>query len=400
MKASRIFSFLFGGRYEVRGPAARAEELINAVMRHEIAHTDFTRDADGVLRFSVPRREAARLRDVIDKKGILGYSVIGKGLPFAVYRYRRRIGFVAGAALFCAVAWFSTLFVWKVEIAGDGGVSVEEVERNLAEIGVGIGTFIPDKDFWQLSTEYLARFDDCSWLSINVVGTTASVELRERVDAPDPPPDADAPCNVVAAEDGVIDSFVISEGRGYVVPNTVVRRGDLLVSGVIEDIQGELRLCHASAEVYAEVERTLEAYQPYAHAVREYTGAQDVRRSIIFFGAQIPLPFGGGDAGDCFETEESRDLLTLPDGKTLPFGTHTVCRRAYVEITAYYTPAQAREMAREALEAAIAREAGAARILEVERSVVEEGGGVRAFARIRCIRDIAQQKTIITTTGR
>ena len=392
MRLSGIYFRLFGS-YRVTCPRRYAERLMNAVMREALPHGEAVFNGAGDLCFRIPRKELAKLRRIIDKSGVLGYSVIGEGLPFAAYRYRRRTGFIAGAALFCAAAFISTLFVWRVEIVGCKTISPAAVEHNLAGIGVGVGNFLPGKDFWQLSTRYLAEYDDCSWLSINAVGTTLKVELRERIAAPGAP-DAGEPCNVVAAEDGVIESFVIRAGRGYVVANTAVKKGDLLVSGVIEDLQGEVRLCRADAEVCAEVEKTVAVYRPFAHEVREPTGVSNEKSALLFFGHEIPLPFGSAPEGEGREVRELESYAVLPDGLTLPFGVKRTVSEEFAVHTDYYTEEQARSLARDALEREIARCAAGARILEADLTIETDENGVSAAARLRCVRDIAEQRKI------
>ena len=376
------------GFYEAVIPEKYAERVINALLRRGIPHGRMRRCADGSLRFPITRKNWRELRAVIDKSGVLGYSVIGKGLPFLLGKYRRRAGFAAGAILFLCLSCLSTLFIWRIDVKCDGDLNGNQIERNLAGIGVRAGTFIPASDFRELSARYLSEYDDCSWFSINMDGTVACVETRQRLGRPASADDF--PCNVVARYGGVIDSFVINSGKGCVEPGTVVKEGDLLVSGLIEDIQGALRICHADAEVYAETEREISVTVPFAHTVRSYTGNTAQASSLLFFGAAIPVPFGDADPGDGWERSEGTDVLLLPDGTPLPLAKNTVLWREYGEEILYYSPDEAKSKADAALDRLISDELCDARILGVRKTFTEETDGVRATAYVRCICDIAK----------
>ena len=394
MRVFGLFDFL-RGYYRVTIPAEKAERVANAVYGRGLAHGGFARLPDGSLTVKISRKGMRELRDIIDKSGIVGYSLYRGGLPFILRRYRRRAGFFAGAALFVAAAYVSTLFIWRVEVISDTALNKTEVENHLAELGVKPGAFIPSCDFWKLSSEYLTTYDDCAWLSVNMSGTVAQVELREML-SPDGEDEDAGPCNVVAAEGGVIDSYIISSGRGYVTPGMVVKEGDLLVSGIIEDIQGSYRLVGADAEVYAEVEHTVAVTVPYSRTVREYTGAERTARTFSFFGAEFALPFGDGDPGEGWEMTSDSGALVLPDGKPLPVSLGTVRWREYADREEVYTPEEAEAIAAEKLDRAISDELAGARVLSVIKTTESDGAGVTASARVRCIRDIAAKREIIS----
>lgn len=392
----RIFGIfdLFCGYWRVEVPAEKAERMINAVFRAGIPHGEFRRLPDGTLTFKMSRKGMRELRYIIDKSGFVGYSLYRGGLPFIIRRYRARVGFFVGAALFLAVSYLSTLFIWRVEVVSDTTLNKTAVESNLEKLGVRPGAFIPSCDFWALSAEYLTTFDDCAWLSINMNGTVAEVELRERL----PPDDkvSRVPCNVVAAEGGVIDSFVISSGRGYVTPGVVVKKGDLLVSGVIEDLQGSYRLVGAEAEIYAETERTVTVEAPFTRIEREFTGREEVSRTLIFFGLEFELPFGEGSHGEGWEETRDRASPVLPDGKPLPCGIETVTRREFTEREVPVSPEEARAEAEARLDRAIADQLPGVRVLSVIKEINETDTGVVATARVRCICDIAEKREIIS----
>ena len=390
MKNLRLYDYLFG-YCDVVCEARSAERVINAVMNRTLRHGAFERARDGTLRFRISRKDEPLYREILDKNGFVGYSLYRRGLPFLLYRYRRRVGFFAGMLIFLAIAYISTLFVWRVEVTSDTTLNKTTVESQLADIGVRAGTFIPKCDFWDLSAKYLTTYDDCSWLSINMSGTVAEIELRERLSHS--AVGVDLPCNIIAREGGVIDSFVINSGRGYVTEGTTVQAGDLLVSGVIEDKQGSVILKGADAEVYAEVGRDVAVTVPFEYEVTSYSGAEKSAYTVGFFGAEIPVPFGAEEP-DGWERTVDTSAVTLPDGKPMPITlTKTTWRETLTETRAR-TEDEALDLARRESESAVAAQFPNARILEVAREYTSDGSSVTVVAHVRCIIDIAEKQPI------
>lgn len=395
MKPFGFFAYLYGF-YRIEAAPEDSRRLINLLMRRGIPHGDIRRTPKGSLSFTVIRKDWSELREIIDKSGILVYSVYGKGLPFFAHRYRQRIGFFAGAALFLAFVWLSTLFVWRVEIVSDTDMNTASIIENLAKIGVCEGSFIPTTDCWEKSAEYLSTFDDCSWMSVNMVGTVAEIELRPMIRGQSGLSDGE-PCNIVAERGGVICSFVVNSGKSYVTAGDIVKKGDLLVSGIIEDVGGDFRLIESDAEVYAETEHTLEVAVDLSHTEKSYTGREKSRISLRFFGLEFAIPSFSGEPEDAWEYSLESEKLLLWDSTTLPIEKITCVWREYDEKEEYYTVEEARAIADYRMNKLIESELSGAQILSVEKNYAEDESSVVLCARIRCICDIAIKKEIKKT---
>ncbi len=395
MKPFAFISYL-SGFYRIEIAPEDSRRVINALMRRGVEHGNMKRIPNGALSFTVARKDWPELREIIDKCGILVYSVYGKGLPFFVRRYRRRVGFLLGAICFLAVVWLSTQFVWRVEVVSDTEMNTASIIENLRQIGVTEGCFIPKTDCWAKSAEYLSTFDDCSWMSVNIVGTVAKIEVRPMIRGQSEVASGD-PCNIVAEHGGVIDSFVIHSGKSYITAGDIVKQGDLLVGGIIEDIGGELRLIESDAEVYAETERLLEVSVSYAHTERVYTGREKKRLSYRFFGAGFTMPFAPEAPEGSWEYTKNSDKLLLPDSTTLPIEKSTEIWREYTEKEEYYTTQQACDIAEYRMNELVSSELARAEILSVTKILTEDEGSVTLSARIRCICNIAKKKEIKKT---
>ena len=78
-----------------------------------------------------------------------------------------------------------------------------------------------------------------AWLAVNLSGSVARVEVKERT-LPPTPTDPNRPSNIRAARDGRIIEFSVYGGEAAVQNGDAVTEGMLLVSGVIEGEKGTI----------------------------------------------------------------------------------------------------------------------------------------------------------------
>ena len=101
-----------------------------------------------------------------------------------------------------------------------------------------------------IENNFLKSTEDYSWISINIKGTVAYIEVKEHI----PPPkriDASEPCSIYAARDGVIASITSYMGYEVLSPGDSVTAGDLVVSGDYTDRFGASFKLHSYAKVMA-----------------------------------------------------------------------------------------------------------------------------------------------------
>ena len=96
-----------------------------------------------------------------------------------------------------------------------------------------------------LSNELMLALPDVGWVSVNTMGCTASIEVAEKIQAPEIT-DTGTPTNVVASFAGQVLRMEIfgggSGGQGW----RRCHRGAALIRGVVENEAGETSFQHAS----------------------------------------------------------------------------------------------------------------------------------------------------------
>ncbi len=323
-------------------PKQDSVRLINLMMQQGIGYFGLSREPEGEIRFFLVEKEYKILLPILDKNDIKVYSVYSRGLPFIIKANRHRSGLAVGMAVYLAIIFSSSLFVWDVRVLSDTHIPHNVIIAYLKELGCYEGAFLPSIDFEDLCIDYLDRYTDFSWVSVNVKGTVAYVEIREKLLNEE---ESDTPRNLIASHGGVIEDYSVYEGRSQVKQGNVVKQGDLLISGVVDNKDGGFRLCRAKGEVMATVDTSLTVEVPLRYQRQEYTGRRYEERRIRFFALSIPFFSDKIPEGiSCTTLIESRSVVLL-ERIELPLAVEKRVLREYTVTEHSYTLAQAKACA-------------------------------------------------------
>lgn len=193
--------------------------------------------------------------------------------------------------------------VWKVSLDQVEPMLQDEVKEELESLGVYKGAWkktVPDNE--TIKRVILDKLDTLQYFNIYYEGTTYYVEA-EMKDLASPKKEA-AYQHLVAAKNGVIEEFSISQGNIVTALHDVVKKGDLLVSGIIEqasDEEDEVALVRAEGEVFATTWYELTVTSPLITEEQSLTGNYFDRYYIQFARYTVPV---WGKIKSPFETVE------------------------------------------------------------------------------------------------
>ncbi len=370
------------------------------------------RELDGKLRFTMLKSEygelEARAREVGADIRVLRES----GLPQLLRRYRQRLGIPLGALLFFFILHASQSYIWDVRVSGNEEMRADDIICRLDELGMGVGSYIPGIDFRALCDEYMLRHsDEVAWISVNLIGTVAEVEVIEKLDT-DPADQRDgAPCNVVAARDGLILRTEVVSGTPTVRSGDVVTMGQMLINGVVEIGRLEdkpFKLVHASGSIYASTVHELEVSVEAERVQKVVTGEQYEEKSVIFFGKSIKVYSNAGILPNKYDRirDENRIILfpynDAIGNVRLPVAVRTDRYVGYTEETVIMSEDECRQAAHARLRELYDAELESAEVLS--RSISEEVSGegdelmLTLRCRVECIEDISS--TVFIGTDR
>ena len=267
---------------------------------------------------------------VARKAGVRTRVIQKRGFPFFAARYKGRIGIPVGAAAGIILLIVLSNFIWTINISGAIHVSERRLKDLLAESGVRLGAYKHAIDTDRAKRDILLKTEELGWLSVNISGSHAEVEVREKIDKPEIE-DTSVPCNIKASEDGVITKITAENGTARAKVGSGVAKGDLLVSGVSATKQDEVRYVRARGEVYADVFSKSELKIPKSYSYFSLSENKSMRRRLSFLGFSLPCSLSFRSFDRSVYTE-SDSFLSL-NGVSLPLGLLTETEYALDGIT-------------------------------------------------------------------
>lgn len=270
-------------------------------------------------------------------------KVSSAGLYQCVSRIKKRSGLALGALLCIACVYASGLFLWDITYPN------EELEALLTDAGLRTGAFIPDINEDIIEIKALMNTDEYSYISININGTTASVDYEKRHSAAQK--ENAMPSNLVASADGVIVRYEVYSGDAVCNVGQTVQAGELLISGFDETKHHGARVVRARGAVYAVTDKEFSVTQPTYIEEKVYTGEQSVCTKYSVCGLSFTV--GKSEDGGLWENETEKRRITLFGVIDLPIYAEKTVKRQYElngrELTAEQAERYAKILYREQL---------------------------------------------------
>lgn len=320
----RIYRYILG-RIRVRFYGEFPERILNLCAVNGITLWGAKSVKDGIRAY-ITVRDFLNIRNIRKGTGIRVHIEEKSGLPFLISRYRKRVGLTAGTAMLLLFLQLMSGFIWNIEIVGNSRVTDSEIMSALNKIGIYEG--IPSGKIESKSQreKLLLEIDSLAWCSLNVEGCRLTVNVSE---AKEKAENESQPCNLKSEFDGIVKKIDITAGNCVVKVGDTVKKGDVLVSGIIENAGGT-RFVSSSGTVTAEVKHTFTLSDKYKKTEIKETGTVKKRCVLEFFTLKIPL-FLGSQTGTYNEELETKSLSLL--GEKLPIRLYKKKFRITKEVT-------------------------------------------------------------------
>lgn len=227
-----------------------------------------------------------KIRTLAKKSRVKTKITAKHGMPFIVNRYKARTGLFAGAVFGIILCIFLSNFIWSVKISGTEEISNTYLESLLSDNGISVGVWKNNLDVDQIERNIQRKCGDVRWMSINITGSLVTVEVKETYKKPKLDTSKN-PCNVKAVKDGVITRIQAYNGKPVVTKGSGIVNGQVLVSGLDETKQGDMRYLRANAKVFADIteQRTLSIPKKitYSTATDNYVDRKNLKFLWIDF---------------------------------------------------------------------------------------------------------------------
>lgn len=209
-----------------------------------------------------------------------------KGFPFAAVKMRRRKMLLVGAMLFFVSLYILSSFVWSVQVTSTQElrmITEEQVLNAAADFGIRPGTlrFLINKNL--VAQELEKKFSEISWAGIELQGTKVIINVVEKV-LPQEDPENVRPGNIVAEKDGLVKEILVLAGEPKVTAGDTVKKGDVLISGVIYPEASPEDQIEASDQEPAHEEKQQPSDRPI------HINAKGLVRARIWYESAVQVP--------------------------------------------------------------------------------------------------------------
>lgn len=325
-----------------------------------------------------------------------------RGLPVFLRRFRRRYALLAGLVLCLGLTAAVGPRILTVEVTGNETVPTEVILGQLRLCGVGVGTWGPSVPIRAVENRMMRTLDSLSYFSLNLRGTKAEVQVRERVQAPKVREET-VPTNVVAAADGVITHLEPWRGDAQYLVGDAVRKGEVLISGRIRldpppNVEAELgtTLVHAQGRVLADTQRTMTASLALTAPGKTYTGETTTRWSLTVFGHRINFYKKGGIPYEKYDIISKLKSWTPCPGRMLPLVFTRETIREYTDGSCPLEASRAEDLLREKLLEGVRACLDEGEVLETDFSAQETDGVLSVTLTARCREQIGRVERMDT----
>ena len=268
------------GQVLVRVESAFLERVLNLCAARDLAFWDLQWESETAFTCRLSRADFRELRRAAGKLECSVTPLRRSGAPYTLRRLLSRPALAAGAVAVGLWLVLGSFFIWEFTIEGNETLPDEVILRALEEQGVGIGSFGLSLDGEDLRNRILLELPELVWLTVNVSGCRASVQVRERVPVPETV-DRKALSNLVARRAGLVLEIHAFSGVKCVVEGMSVEEGQILISGVEDTENFGARTTAGLGEVKGRTWHTLTAKLPLTVQKKVYAG-EKTGYSLIF----------------------------------------------------------------------------------------------------------------------
>ncbi len=383
----RIVHYLQGSQL-VQIQCACPERVLNLLGAKGILFWDLQWESEICLRLRMLLEQGPALEEIAGQTGAEMTVLRRRGIPVLWGRFHRRYVLLAGFAVFWLLLFGGNLFIWEFRVSGNETVPTETVLRALENYGITVGSPGLEIDQEDMRNHVLLELHDVSWLTVNVKGCVAYVQVVERQRPPEIADEAGV-WNIVAARDGLVTRVRALDGKALVAEGSTVTKGELLVTGVYESREGNTYMTHSLGTVEARTWYELSVSVPLEITEKSGGRREKTALSVDFGKKRIKLWGRGSISGASCDKITYYHPLSLPGGLRLPI---TMVR----ESVTYYDGQSVRRSREQAqkegetlllqqLKAQLGRDGS---VTETRFSAAEEGDYLTVTLQAECLEQI------------
>lgn len=279
----RLWS-LMRGYVEIVVEGKQIERFINMTVSRGYNLWDISQPRENVLTARVDVSVYPRLRHIARTCRCKMKISRKRGLPFTAVKMRKRKMLFAGAVIFFLALYVLSSFIWSVEVTSSRElrtITEQQVLDAAARYGIKRGALRYAIDNRKAAEALEKEFMEVSWVGIEIRGTKVIIDVVEKIFPEED--ERSRPGNIVAQKDGVIKEILVLSGEPKAAAGDTVKKGDILISGIIYPELPEEREEKAGEDTGDEDDKE----QPEEP---RYVSARGIVRARVWYEAKTRVP--------------------------------------------------------------------------------------------------------------
>ncbi len=344
-----IFGYV---RVEIEG--YYIERFINICQNKKILIWNLKREKGVKLFFNIGIKDFKRIKNIARKTNCKIKIKKKKGIPFLLYKYKKRKIFAIFLVLIVFFIYTSSRYVWNIDVSVEDGWGIENIEKDLYNLGLKRGIRKASIDTDKIINEIRLKRNDISWMGIDLKGTNAIIKIVKADEKPDLIDSSDY-CNIVAMKSGIITKIIAQNGTALVKEGDEVHKGDILIAGYMEGKYTEKRYVHSLGEVQAKIKYQKSEKIYLNQDILKETGNQEKKFQIKFNNFQINF-YKTLSNFKIYDTIYTEKKLKIFSNFYLPISVMEITNKEQIKETKNYSKEEAIEVEKEKLSAEIEKD--------------------------------------------
>jgi len=305
------------GYVKLKLTGKQKEAFINLAAEHKLQLWDIRFKASDAAEFRILLRHFFRLRPLLRKTSCKIHVLERYGAPFFLDKLGTRKFLIVGMLLFATLLFLISSVIWQVKVVGNDKIKTAYILEMAKQQGIHPWQWkFKLKSPESLSKELQRQIPSASWIGVQIQGSQLTIEVVESAKPEDKP--LLNTRHLVASTNAIITQIKAEKGMPMVKINSFVRKGDVLISGLIGSVPNQ-RVVVAKGIVMGEVWYTSKIEVPLVLKQNSYTGESAKKLYIVIGNRALQVSGYRQKKFDLFSKESVRKSLqwhkwTLPIG--------------------------------------------------------------------------------------
>lgn len=212
-----------------------------------------------------------------------------KGIYYKLKKQNKKIGIIYGITLGLIIILIMQNFLWKIQIHNYSGNAESLILEICKDCGIGLGNLSSKADDKKAEILLKKSLSEISWVNVEINGSRADIYIQTSEEINKNEKSLKTPCNIIADKTGIIVETEVYSGTLLYKKGSAVSKGNIIVSGVVNDGANNISLTHANAKIIANFNENVEFRQEYVTDEIVNTDQKEIEKELKLFGFVIPL---------------------------------------------------------------------------------------------------------------